>query len=311
MHNLFEGYLAHLEMNGRDASTVMNTATSLRQFDAFLVEAGVSPLDDPVLEVERFFFGLRAKYKPGTIRNRQTHIRAAYRYGIKLRKLTDDPTRTLEQILMDQHEPRTFSGDELRAIWAEVKTLYEELMFLGLCFTGMRKMEFAKLLWEQVNLAEDYLNIYGRGAKRGAVGKMGKARRVPLHPVLREVMIRAWDNRREGQQYVLESRHKRHFSNSGFDRALAALLDRAGVDGTAKMFRATFNSSLNENDAHERYVEKIMGHGASTINRKYYQRRADNKLYETILLVYKDDPILVAAPTAMPLDRLSAALRPS
>ncbi len=245
-----------------------------------------------MLEVEQFFFGLRSKYSPGTIRNRQTHIRAAYRYAIKLRLVSDDPTRLLEQVKLDQAEPDTFSGDQLRAIWAEVESLAEEVVFIALAFTGLRKMEFAKLLWEQVNWDEDYLNIYGRGAKRGAVGKMGKPRRVPIHPVLRGVLIRAWDNRRDGQQHVLESRHQRHFSDTGFDRALAVLLDRAAVKGSAKTFRATFNSSLNENDAHERYVERIMGHGASTINRKHYQRRADSKLYETILLVYKDDPIV-------------------
>lgn len=55
-------------------------------------------------------------------------------------------------------------------------------------------MEFAKLLWEQVIWEDDYLNICGRGApKHGSIGKHGKARRVPIHPALRELLLRAYD----------------------------------------------------------------------------------------------------------------------
>ncbi len=254
----------------------------------------MSPLDDPALETEQFFFRLRSEYKPGTIRNRLTHIRAAYRYAAKLRQIDHDPTRTLDRIPMDQSEPDTFSAEEMRAIYDAIETLDEEVMFVGLAFTGIAQDGVRQAALGAGHLGgrlPQHLRSWRSQARLHRQARQGPSCADPSRPA--GAAAPCLRHRREGQRYVIESSHKRHFSDTGFDRALAKLLTRAGVEGSAKVFRATFNSSLNENGAHERYVERIMGHGASTINRRHYRRRADNKLYETILLAYRDDPFLV------------------
>jgi hypothetical protein len=94
-------------MQGRSPQTVVCNRVSLVHLDAWLNERNDDPADlDPTI-VEVYFFGLAKALAAGTRRNRLVHIRAAYQYAIKLRRIEHDPTITLQTVKVDDSEPES------------------------------------------------------------------------------------------------------------------------------------------------------------------------------------------------------------
>jgi len=300
LHKIFSDYLVHLELAGVDSQTVRLNRRSLSYADRYLASIGKDAASAQPEDYEVFFHrllkdGAGVATRPlaaSTVAGKLSNIRAAYHYAIKVRRIDFDPTITVRRPTPDHHDPETLTNAELRRIWNACTKPNEVTMFGLLVYTGMRQAEILKLQWEQVDFDADMIRIHGRGHRGGgSIGKGGKARNVPVHPDLREILI-AHLVHRQGP-YVLRSQKGSCYSGQGLRQVPEALLDRAGVHRTGfHTFRRTFNSSLLENDALERYVEQIMGHSPKTINRRFYQRQADQKLATTIRLVYMDDPIL-------------------
>jgi integrase len=308
VHCIYADYLLHLEMAGADEHTIILNRRALDYADRFLASIGKDAKSAEPQDFELYFHRLlrdgagvasKGALSPGTVGNSLSTIRAAYQYALRLRRIDYDPTITCTRPKSDYRSPETFTNDQLRRIWAECIKPNEIVLFGLLAFTGMRQMEIGKLQWEQVDFDADLIRLHGRGhGGGGSIGKGGKARDIPIHPELRQILV-AHSTHSDGP-YVLRSQKGSCYSPQGMRDILTALLVRAAVPHAGfHQFRRTFNSSLMENDAIETYVEMLMGHAPKTINRRFYQRHAAEKLAATIRLVYLDDPILTASRPAL------------
>jgi integrase len=133
------------------------------------------------------------------------------------------------------------------------------------------------------------------------VGKGKKLRRVPLHPVLLEVL-----QRRKATNPTTATVLGKGGSSRDINLRLTRLLKRVGVDGGNRpthAFRKTVASVLIEEGARPNDVDQILGCAAPDVRNRYYVRRNPN-LGETIKLLYASDPIDVAP--AVPLRLVEA-----
>ncbi len=116
---------------------------------------------------------------------------------------------------------------------------------------------------------------------------------------------------RDGQVYLIESNRKQAMGRDRLTQILRGVAERAGVEwrGT-KAFRKTVSSVLYEEGARESYIEAILGHAPRTVNARHYRRVPEQKLQETILLLYRSDPLESRPPGALDRGRRSSRTDP-
>jgi integrase/recombinase XerD len=290
LHPIFAAYLSHLERKGRDPKTTVRNRCALGRLNGWLNELGVDPKDVTEVVLEEYVAWLSATFAPTTAHRETAHVKAAYRYAVRLGTIDKSPAEYIEAPRVPEEEPEVYSAEELREIRAAIRDDLEEVIFYGLAYGGLRRDELVGLTWDAVNFEQQFTRVRGKG---------GKLRRVPLHPVLAEVLA-AQLHRRPGSVTVLG----KGGSLRNVNHKLAKLLKRAGVDGgnrPAHRFRKTVATVLAEEGVREDVIDKIMGWSPTTIRQRYYTRVADGSLYEAILKLYQSDSIERA-----PQDRLEA-----
>jgi integrase len=145
-------------------------------------------------------------------------------------------------------------------------------------FVGMRSSGSSGRTWSST---ARQMKVLGKGAK---------LRLVPLHPVLQDVLAELPPVSR----HVVTSAWKERVSAFTFNRKLRDLLERAQVDGGRRLahkFRKTLATSLFENGAQERVIDRIFGWAPTTVRDRHYTRVADILMQRAILVAYEDDPL--------------------
>jgi len=168
-----------------------------------------------------------------------------------------------------------YVADELRYMIGNAISDEQLLLLSILMFTGMRRNEVRCMKWEDISPSS--IRVIGKG---------DKLRHVPLHPALGEVIVRQKDPR---SPYVFPGRGGRLRSET----SLFYLLEKVRGDVRCSFhdFRRTVATSLAENDVPEGIIDRIMGWAPRTVGRRYYIRRADSRMQEAILALYRDDPV--------------------
>lgn len=101
-------------------------------------------------------------------------------------------------------EPATYSNVDLRAIFAAINSEHEGVVFFLLAFAGLRLCEASELSWNEVDFDRGQLKLVGKG---------GKLRLVPLHPVLTRVLREHLRCARPGRAHVVGTIHDRRLAH--------------------------------------------------------------------------------------------------
>jgi integrase len=266
--------------------TLLATDKAHRRFQAYLDGLGLTAATIPPLLVEEYFSGLCQTLAISTVKQNLIQIHAAYRYAQKLGMIQRLPTIDVVLPRVPDKEPVTFSADQLRRIWAACRDQRDEILFVGLAYTGLRDHELRQLKWSDVDLANQQMHVLGKG---------GKFRLVPIHPVWAEILIVA--ERRN--DYVLTS--VRDFGNRSVtyrhtQERLQRILKRAGIKGSAHVFRRTVATFLDEAEVRESVIDSIMGWAPRTVRRRHYTRIRPERVYAGILELYRSDPVVTQRP---------------
>jgi integrase len=280
LSTIFTAYISHLERKGRDPKTVARNRYSLTRLQRWTNEQGIDPKDVTEVLVEEYVSSLSATLAEVTANREVAHVKAAYRYAVRLRLLEHNPAEYVEAPKVSEVEPEVFSSEELRRIRAALVDDLEEVIFYGLAYSGLRRHELVALTWSAVNFEGQFMTVRGKG---------GKLRRVPFHPVLAEVLA-AQLRRHPDSETVLG----RGGSLRNVNHRLEKLLARADVDGgsrPAHKFRRTVATVLAEEDVRTDVIDKLLGWAPTTIRQRYYTRTSDPSLYDGILRLYVSDPI--------------------
>lgn len=308
MDAIFEAYLAAQQRRRSSPLTIKATRHALRATQRWLDEHGIAASELTLLQCEEYFDELLDRYAVSTVRRHLAYLRAAYRYGVRHDLIDRDPTADVKLPWLPDIEPATYSNDDLKAIHAAIRTEREEAAFFLFAFAGLRLGEVAGLRWEQVDFERWQIRLIGKG---------GKFRLVPLHPLLNEVLREHRCRARTDSVFAtttgtpLASRTLGHSTRELVDRAAV------GVASPCHAFRRTVATVMYEQGIRTRVIERIMGWSPRQMHERHYLRVADEAMHEAIQTLYRDDPICerqqrtlrpvaLHSPTAEPVAWLAA-----
>jgi integrase/recombinase XerD len=283
MDAIFEAYLAAQRRRRPSPLTLKAIRHALGQTQRWLDDHELAAGELGLLQCEEYFDELLERQAVSTVRRHLAYVRAAYRYAVRHDLVGRDPTADVRLPRLPDHDPATYSNEQLRSIHAAVRNEREELVFFLFAFAGLRLGEVAALEWRQVEFERWQIRLAGKG---------GKLRLVPLHPALTELLRerRAQSGRRE---QVLATINGQRLAANTLGRSVRAIVDRAGVEVAqpSHAFRRTVATVMYENGVRARVIERIMGWAPRQMYERHYLRVADDAMHEAIRGLYQDDPI--------------------
>jgi integrase len=292
---LFAAYISHLERKGSDPKTRTRNRHALARFEGWLGELELSPTDATELVIEEYFAWMSREWAQTTANREAAMLKAAYRYGKRLGMIGESPAEHVRAPAVDEVEPEVYSNEELRCIRAAIRDDLDDVVFYGLAYAGLRRFELVNLRWKKETDPRNYVDLTKQ--ELTVRGKAGKMRKVPIHPLLAEILTRR-RNRGEGEGTVLG----RGGSLRNVNQRVENLLRRAGVDGgnrPAHKFRKTVQTVLYEEGVRTDVIDKMLGWAPSSVRQRYYSRVRDEAMYDAILRLYASDPI--ERPPSVPL----------
>jgi integrase/recombinase XerD len=302
---IFEAYLAAQRRRRSSPLTIKATTHALRATQRWLDEHSIESSELTLLQCEEYFDELLERGAVSTVRRHLAYVRAAYRYGVRHDLVERDPTADVKLPWLPDIEPVTYSNDELRAIYAAIRSEREEVAYFLFAFAGLRLGEVAGLGWEQVDFDHWQIRLTGKG---------GKFRLVPLHPVLNDVLREHQTASRPDTEHVFLTTSATRLASRTLGRVMRELVDRAGVEvaSPCHAFRRTVATVMYERGVRTRVIERIMGWSPRQMHERHYLRVADDAMHNAIQTLYREEPICerqqqTIRPVAVPLPNAEPA----
>jgi len=181
----------------------------------------------------------------------------------------------LTRIKMFQEEPkgRSLSDEEIHLIARHISPVYKDF-FVFLAMTGLREGEALSLTWDQVDLDQGKITIWGYQSKR-------KERfEVPLHPILVDILRKRWERKDPTEMRVFPH------SKATFYKAFKRALKRAGLDTSIRPhdLRHTVITRLMGANAPIQKIQRLVGHKRIETTLRYTHLSAD-LLRDTVSLL--------------------------
>ena len=235
-----------------------------------------------LLGCEEYFDELLERQAVSTVRRHLAYVRAAYRYAVRHELVERDPTADVRLPRLPDHDPATYSNEQLRAIHAAIRNEREELVFFLFAFAGLRLGEVAGSEWRR--------SVRPLAAQVGGQGRQAPARPAPPRgDGAAAGAARTQQSPRAGAGD--DQRAAAGHEHAG--RSVRAIVDRAGVEVAqpSHAFRRTVATVMYENGVRARVIERIMGWAPRQMYERHYLRVADQQMHEAIRGLYTEDPI--------------------
>ena len=237
--------------------------------DNFARETGVNPVTATSADLMEWFAS-RDDLARTTSALYFEYLNAWYTWLIKMEYRTDNPLLKLQKPSKSIGEPRPVSDEDLVRLLATRMHARTRVMLMLAALAGMRVSEIARVKGEDIDL--------GRG-QIWVVGKGGKRKSIPLHPLL---ITAAHTMPRTGWWFPGEyERTGQCVSSSAVSTIIAGVMHRAGVPGTPHALRHWFGSTLLAGGADLRTVQDGLRH-ASVATTQVYTKIPDDRRHEAV-----------------------------
>lgn len=200
---------------------------------------------------------------PSTLATYHSHLKAWFAWLAKMDYRPDNPIVHVPTPKPDDYEPRPVTDRELEAIFSVGVHRRTRMMLLLAAFQGLRVHEIAKIKGEQVNLLDAQLRVIGKGRHDATL---------PLHPLVADA---ATQFPRKGYWFPTNSRGNGVYGQQGpiLARSVSSIIgdvfDRANVDGGAHRLRHWYATTLLQEGANLRLVQKLMRHRSIQSTERY------------------------------------------
>lgn len=191
-------------------------------------------------------------------------IKSFFRYQIREKNISSDPTVSIESPKVDRRLPDVLSVEEIEGLLEapQLNTIlgYRDRTMLEVAYgSGLRVSELLSLKLENVNLELGFIKCIGKGSKE---------RIIPVGEVALEYLKEYINVERSG--LIKNTKEKKLFLNSrggwlsrqGFYKILLNYGRRAGIRNhlSPHILRHSFATHLLENGADLRSVQEMLGH---------------------------------------------------
>lgn len=296
VHQILTEYIALLQEAKRKPRTINNVRQAVEVYQTWVDAQGLDITNVTQAQFREYVRELQTRYADGTVKRHFITIRSTYKYAVEMGWAPLNPTAGLSKLLPREQdrEPELYAADEMRALVAALETDREEMLLYGLALTGMRQFEFLALKWEKENDDDSFIDFENN--QFVVIGKQGKLRYVPIHPILNGKLLAYRSSPRGGaSRYVLESSwFWGAMVPSTATTCLVNLIERAGIPKPEKpshSFRKTLNTNLSRQSVRGAVLDEIFGWAKTTVRERYYTGRSTSEAHAAIMMAYQDDPV--------------------
>ena len=273
-------YLFYCESQKRlDPKTLKAYRNDLIQFSHMISENDISEIT--ITSLENYIATLHQTYMPKTVKRKIASVKAffhflEYKDFIVANPFNKMQLRFREPVILPKVIPLPMLEKFLKTIYSShsiasgayrrKKTLQDIAIIELLFSTGIRISELCTLRSSDVNLLDNTILIYGKGAKQ---------RRLQIaNDDVIDILTRYYDSYREeirNSNYFFVSRYGTPVSDQSIRRMIKKYAASAGIEMniTPHMFRHTFATSLLESDVDIRYIQEMLGHSSINITEIY------------------------------------------
>ena len=292
LDNYITEYLEYCEYRKRlDSKSLKAYRIDLKQYDTFScnLQEGLSRNT-----LDSFITTLHKQYKPKTVKRKIASLKAFFHYLEYKDLLAENPFNKLDvhfreakllpktipfhsiqKFLSVLYEQKSHASSEyqLRCYIRDIAVI--ELLFA----TGMRISELCSLKPTDIDLENNTVLIYGKGAKERIL-QLG-------NPDVLSALISYQDTFKNeinycGYFFVNKLKHK--LSDQSVRFMIKHYAELAGIEQhiTPHMFRHSFATLLLEQDVDIRYIQKMLGH-SSISTTEIYTHVSNNKQKDILI----------------------------
>ncbi len=216
-----------------------------------------------------------------TFRNHLQYLRSFFKWCVKQRFLSSNPTNGIEKPKLPKRLPRCLNRKDTQAILNQVRWfpwryrfegVRNEMVLYLLIYTGLRLQEMLDLEIPDVNLSSREILI--------RQGKGQKDRIVPIHPRLVPILRGYLTERKKRKNYsrffITGAQSEKPVSGKNIRIMCQKLSRETGVYFTPHMLRHTCARLLIEADIDVFKVKEILGHSSITTTMTYLSVSTEN-----------------------------------
>lgn len=292
LDNYITEYLEYCEYRKRlDSKSIKAYRIDLKQYDTFSrnLQEGLSRNT-----LDPFITTLHKQYKPKTVKRKIASLKAFFHYLEYKDLLAENPFNKLDVHFREAKLlPKTIPFHSIQKF---LSVLYEQKNFASSAYqrrccirdiaviellfaTGMRISELCSLKPSDIDLENNTVLIYGKGAKERIL-QLG-------NPEVLSALILYQDTFKEnitycGYFFVNKLKHK--LSDQSVRFMIKHYAELAGIEQhiTPHMFRHSFATLLLEQDVDIRYIQKMLGH-SSISTTEIYTHVSNNKQKDILM----------------------------
>ncbi|UGS27558.1 tyrosine-type recombinase/integrase [Microbacterium resistens] len=202
----------------------------------------------------------RENVKAGTRRTERGAIVAFYTFLHEEGIRPDNPSTRLPIIRVPKGEPRPFSAEQIDAMLNSGAYRRTQAMILVGYYQGFRVSSIARVHGHDIDLMTDTISTLGKGAK---------LRRLPLHPVIREL---SHTMPKDSWWFPARKDPSKPMRSDSVTNLITKAKIRAGILDpllTPHSLRHAFGTDLVEQDVDIRVVQELMMHETLTTTQIY------------------------------------------
>lgn len=276
----FENYL-RLEKNF-SSHTVRAYCADVLCFLIWTAEKNVDEIDAKKFS-EYLYFISNMNYTKKTIARKIASIRAFYKFLYNMEIVDYNPTDTTKGPKLPKTLPDFLTEDEIEQILTNIKIdtpagYRNRVIFELLWASGMRISELSGLNYEDLNLEQNEIKVFGKGAKERIVLIPDKTKEHLLN-YINNISDMICKTPHQGEAPLFINNNGYRLQNQTIRKVLKNVVDSIQLSKhvTPHVFRHSFATKLIENGADLRVVQELLGH-SSISNTQIYTHISTQRL---------------------------------
>ncbi len=276
----FETYLK-IEKNF-SAHTVRAYCADVLCFLIWASEIDITKISTDKFSEYIYFIG-NMNYTKKTVARKIASIRAFYRFLYNMEIVDYNPTDTTKGPKLPKTLPDFLTTEEIEQILTNIKIStpagFRNRVILELLWvSGMRISELSSLNYENLNLEQNEIRVFGKGAKERIVLVPDKTKELIIN-YINNVSDMICKTPKTGSCPLFINNNGYRLQNQSIRKALKTVVESIQLSKhvTPHIFRHSFATRLIENGADLRVVQELLGH-ASISNTQIYTHISTQRL---------------------------------
>lgn len=255
LRSYIEEFASDLRLGGRTSGTIRKHVLELRRLDKWMMSEGLH-LSDLTRKHLKTYTRRKADLGFSARSNMFCTLRVFFDWTTEEGYTEASPAAGFKTPIKPQPLPRALTSDQIRRLIdylaSNDHTLArrDEAIILTALYAGLRAAELGSLLWSDIDIAGQCINI--------ELSKMQHGRSIALHPTLKRVLL-AWREIAPSDKYVFSLTNRPMISNS-IGKVCRRISKCSGVRFTTHQLRHTFATHMLRQSRDLYSVSKALGH---------------------------------------------------